>query len=102
MASNFNMKAAHRDGKTEFTIGIDENAKIIDGIGEEILISNKDGSPAKIAKENIPYMPENVSETNRLVTQQDLKDMMENISNIMNAAEKLAIIVGGIDGGNNE
>ena len=47
-------------------------------------------------------MPENVSETNRLVTQQDLKDMMENISNIMNAAEKLAIIVGGIDGGNNE
>ena len=42
-------------------------------------------------------MPENVSETNRLVTQQDLKDMMENISNIMNAAERLAIIVGGID-----
>lgn len=96
MASNFNIKSVHRDGKSELKIGVDENAKIIDGIGKEILIKNEDGSPAKIAAENIPYMPEDVSEENRLVSQKDLKEMMQNIQDIIDATNNLAKIVGGI------
>ena len=81
MASTFSVKKVHRDGKTELTIGIDENAKTIDGIGKEIIIRNVDGSPAKIANENIVGMPENVSETNKLVTQEDVNKMMAKINN---------------------
>ena len=96
MASKFNIKTVHCDGKSELKIGIDENAKIIDGIGNEFLIKNEDGTPAKISTENIPFMPEDVSEDNKLVSQKDLKKMMENIQDIIDAADNLAKIVGGI------
>ena len=101
MASKFNVKTVHKDGKAELTIGVDENAKTIDGIGNKIIIKNEDGSAAKIAKENIIGMPENVSDENKLVTQKDLNDMMKNIQDIMNAANELAKIVGNIDNGGN-
>ena len=68
MASTFNAKKVHKDGKAELTIGLDENAKIIDGEGSTLKIRNIDGTDAKIAKENIPGMPDNVSETNKLIT----------------------------------
>ena len=97
MASKFNIKSVHKDGKSELTIGVDENAKTIDGVGNEIKITNADGSDAKIAKENIPGMPSNVSDKNKLVTQEDLKKMMDSIPDIMAAANELAQIVGGID-----
>ena len=97
MASKFNIKTVHKDGKSELTIGIDENAKTIDGIGNEVFISNEDGSPAKISKENIVGMPENVSDDNKLVTQKDLRDMMKNIQDIIDSANELARIVGSID-----
>ena len=96
MASNFNIKSVDREGKSELKIGVDENAKIIDGIGNEIIIKNEDGSPSKIASENIPYMPDDVSEENRLVSQKDLKEMMKNIEDIIDATNNLAKIVGGI------
>lgn len=104
MASIYNMKGAHKDGKAEFKIGIDENSKIIDGIGNEIKITNQDGSPAKISKENIPFLPDDVSESNKLVTEKDLKDMMTKINNAlksqaesMTALLELARIVGAYD-----
>ena len=98
MASKFNIKTVHKDGKAELTIGLDENAKTIDGIGNEVLITNEDGTAAKIAKSNIIGMPDNVSEENKLVTQKDLRDMMKNIQEIIDAANELAKIVGGLDG----
>lgn len=104
MASNFNIKSVHRDGKSELKIGVDENAKIIDGIGKEILIKNEDGSPAKIAVENIPYMPENISENNKLVTQSDLEKMKTEIlkaykaqAESLEALMNLEKIVGGLN-----
>ena len=109
MASTFSVKKVHRDGKTELTIGVDENAKTIGGFGKEIIIKNVDGSPAKIANENIVGMPENVSETNKLVTQEDLNKMMVKINNAIKYQDEsmkelleLAKIVGMSDnkGGN--
>lgn len=98
MASSFNAKAIHRDGKAEVKIGLnDNNVKIIEGIGDEFLIKNIDGSSAKIAKENIIGMPESVSEKNKLVTQKDLQDMMKNIQDIIDATANLAKIVEGIN-----
>lgn len=98
MASSFNAKAIHRDGKAEIKIGLnDDNVKIIEGIGTEFLIKNNDGTSAHIAKENIIGMPENVSEKNKLVTQKDLSDMMKNIQDIFEATTNLAKIVGGIN-----
>jgi len=94
MASNFNMKCAHKDGKSQLTIGVDENSKTIEGINDELIIKNKDGSAAKISKENIPGMPDDVSEENKLITQKDLQEMFKNISDIMDSAGKLAEIVG--------
>lgn len=94
MASTFNTKCVHKDGKSELKIGIDENSKIIDGNGKIVKITNNDGTDAKIAKENIIGMPENVSETNKLVTQEDLKQMMKNVSEIMESAKELAKILG--------
>ena len=102
MASKFNVKTVHKDGKSELTIGVDENAKTIDGVGDTLVIKNADGSDAKIAKENIVGMPSNVSETNKLVTQEDLKKMMDNIKDIMQAANELAQIVGGLDNADKE
>lgn len=94
MASTFNTKCVHKDGKSELKIGIDENSKIIDAMGKIVKITNNDGSDAKIAKENIIGMPENVSETNKLVTQEDLKQMMKNVTEIMESAKELAKILG--------
>lgn len=99
MASSFNVKSVHKDRKSELTIGLDENSKTIEGIGKEILIKNKDGTDAIIAKENIPGMPDNASEKNKLVTQEDLKKMMSNIQGIIDSANELAKIVGGLDDG---
>lgn len=100
MASTFNAKKVHKDGKSELTIGVDENAKTLDGIGNTLSIKNADGTNAKIAKENIPFLPDNVSETNKLVTQEDLKEMMTELTNIMESTIKLAKIVGGYNDGN--
>lgn len=101
MASSFNVKAVHRDGKAELKVGLDNNSKIFNGNGNEILISNEDGSPATISVYNIPYMPENVSEENKLVTQDDLKKMMKTINEAMTSMQdamgslmELAAIVG--------
>ena len=97
MASTFNTKAVHKDGKAELKIGIDDNAKIIDGVGDEFIIKNSDGTNAKIAKENIPYIPDNASDKNKLVTQDDLKSMMKNIKDIISSANELAKIVCTLD-----
>ena len=101
MASSFNAKAVHRDGKAELKIGIDDNAKIIDGMGNEILFKNVDGTPATISAENIPFIPKDVDENNKLITENDLKKMMKNINDAisnmqdaMDALYQLAEIVG--------
>lgn len=94
MASNFNVKSVHRDGRTELKIGVDENAKIIDADGKVIQFKNTDGSDAKIDKHNIVGMPENVSDSNKLITQDDLKYMMKEILEIMDSAKTLAKIIG--------
>lgn len=101
MASSFNVKAVHRDGKAELKVGLDNNSKIFNGNGNEILISNEDGSPATISVYNIPYIPETASEDNKLVTQDDLKKMMKNINEAMNNMQEamgslmeLAYIIG--------
>ena len=94
MASTFNAKKVHKDGKSELTIGIDENAKTIDGIGDTLKITNADGTATKIAKENIVGMPENVSETNKLVTQEDLNKIIKGVTEIMESAKELAKILG--------
>lgn len=103
MASIFNLKGVHKDGKAELKIGIDENSKTIDGIGNQVIFKNEDGSSAIISAENIPYMPENASEDNKLVTQKDLQDMSKKIIEAMkaqaeslNALAELAKIVGSI------
>jgi len=97
MASKFNIKSVHKDGKSELTIGVDENAKTLDGVGDTLVIKNNDGSNAKLAKENLPFVPEDASEDNKLVTQQELKAMMRNIRDIIDSANELAKIVGGLD-----
>lgn len=104
MASNFNIKSVHRDGKTELKIGVDENSKIINGIGNKIIINNTDGTPAIISNYNIPCIPNDASEDNKLVTQDDLKKMMKNINDAINSMQDamdsiqtLAHIVGLID-----
>lgn len=101
MASSFNAKAVHRDGKAELKIGIDSNSKTINGVGDEVLIKNEDGTPAKISIYNVPYIPESASEDNKLVTQDDLKKMMKNINDAitnmqdaMDSLMQLAEIVG--------
>jgi len=71
MASNFNVKKISWDGKAKVILGDDDNSKIIEGSGEEFIIKNADGSDAKIAKENIPFMPEDASEENKLLTEND-------------------------------
>lgn len=101
MASTLNAKTIHRDGKAEVRLGLDENAKILEGEGSELIIKNIDGSDAKIAKENIIGMPENASDENKLVTQADLRAMMSNIKDIIDSANELAKIVGGLDNGDN-
>lgn len=98
MASTLNAKTIHRDGKAEIKLGLDNNAKILEGKGNELIIENTDGTPAKIAPENIVGMPEGVSDTNKLVTQADLKRMYDLINDIKDSAEELGRIVGGIDG----
>ena len=45
MASSFNVKSVHRDGKSELRIGLDENAKIIKGNEDEVYFTNTDGTP---------------------------------------------------------
>lgn len=102
MASTFNAKCVHKDGKAELKIGIDKNAKIIDGDGQTVTFKNIDGSDAKIDKKNIIGMPDNVSETNKLITQDDLKSMMKEINDIMESAKALARIVGGLDDDSDE
>lgn len=101
MASTLNAKTIHRDGKAEVKLGLDENAKILEGEGKAFIIKNADGSDAKIAKENIIGMPDNASDENKLVTQSDLRAMMTNIKDIIDSANELAKIVGGIDNGGN-
>jgi len=49
MASVYNLKGVHKDGKAELKIGLDENSKIIDGVGKEIIFKNDDDSPAIIS-----------------------------------------------------
>lgn len=102
LASSFNVKSVHRDGKAELKIGIDSNTKILDGIGDYLLVKNEDGTPAKISNVNIIGMPENVSESNKLVTQADLKEMMKKVNSALestnetiSALKELASIVGG-------
>lgn len=94
MASSINAKIIHRDGKSQVKLGLDENSKVLEGNGNILQIKNVDGSNAKIAKENIPGMPDNVSEKNKLVTQDDLRAMMKNISEIIENANELAAIIG--------
>ena len=108
MASNFNIKSVHRDGKTELKIGVDETAKIISANHDEVLFSNSDGTSAIISLYNIPCIPMDAGEDNKLVTQNDLKKMMKNINDAMNNMQEamdsmmeLAQIVGLI-GGENE
>lgn len=97
MASSINAKSIHRDGKSRIMIGVDENSKTLEGDGKILKITNKDGSAAKISNENIIGMPDDVSEKNRLVTQEDLKKMMKNIEDIIESANQLAKIVGGLE-----
>lgn len=97
MASSINAKSIHRDGKSKVMIGLDENSKILEGSGKTLKITNNDGSAAKISNENIIGMPDNVSDRNKLVTQEDLKKMMKNIEDIIESANQLAKIVGGLD-----
>lgn len=94
MASSFNAKCVHKDGRTELKIGVDENAKIIDANGKVIQFKNTDGTKAKIDKNNIIGMPENVSDTNKLITQEDLKNMIKEVVDIMDSAKALAKILG--------
>lgn len=94
MASSFNAKCVHKDGKTELKIGVDENAKIIDADGKTIQFKNTDGSNAKIDKNNIVGMPDNVSETNKLITHDDLKNVMKEVIDIIDSAKTLAKILG--------
>ena len=101
MASKFNAKQVSWDGKTKLILGEDENSKIIEGKDNEFIIKNTDGSYAFIAPENIPGMPDNVNEDNKLVTQNDLKEMMKNINDIIESANNLAKIVGGFEDGGN-
>lgn len=94
MASSFNAKCVHKDGKTELKIGIDESAKIVNADGEVIQFKNSDGTDAKIDKKNIVGMPENVSDENKLITQADLRKMIKEITDIIDSAKTLANIVG--------
>lgn len=94
MASSFNAKCVHKDGKTELKIGIDESAKIVNADGEVIQFKNSDGTDAKIDKKNIVGMPENVSDENKLITQADLRKMIKEITDIIDSAKTLASIVG--------
>lgn len=87
MASSFNVKSVHRDGRAELKVGLDDNSKIFSGQGDEVIIRNNDGSPAVISVYNIPYMPENVNENNKLVTQDDLRAMMEKVKEAMDSME---------------
>lgn len=87
MASSFNVKSVHRDGRAELKIGVDENAKIIEGQGDEVIFRKQDGSPAMISVYNIPYIPENANENNKLVTQDDLKKMMKSINEAMDSMQ---------------
>jgi hypothetical protein len=95
MASTFNAKTIHKDGKTELRIGLDDNSKILEGNKDELIIKNPDGSDAKIAKENIVGMPNDVSEENKLVTQKDLEAMLDEIKNITTSAQNLSNILNG-------
>lgn len=106
MASTFNAKIIHKDGKAEIKLGIDENAKIIEGSKNKIIFKNQDGTDAKIAKENIPFIPESASEENRLVTMEDLNLMKREITKAyksqlesLQALTELAKIVGNLDEG---
>lgn len=94
MASSFNIKCVHRDGKTELKIGMDESAKIIDADKEIIQFKNADGTDAKIDKKNIIGMPDDVSEDNKLITQKDLKNMAKNLMDIMESTKELAAVLG--------
>jgi len=101
MASSFNIKSVHREGKAELKIGIDENAKIIDGIGKEVIIKNEDGTPAILSNLNINCIPENANENNKLVTEEDLRKMVDQIqkaiqstNDTLEALNQLASIVG--------
>lgn len=97
MASSINAKVIHRDGKANIKLGLDEtNSKILKGDGDFLKIENSDGSSAKISAENIPFIPDDLSDENRLVSQKELREMMKNIKDIMDAASELAKIVGGI------
>lgn len=105
MASTLNAKTIHRDGKAELKLGLDNNSKILEGEGTEFIIKNADGTNAKIAKENIVGMPDNVSEKNKLVTQNDLNKMANEIHKALAAQAEsmqsiihLAKIVGGLNG----
>lgn len=106
MASVYNLKGVHKDGKAELKIGLDENSKIIDGVGKEIIFKNDDDSPAIISIQNMPYIPEDANEKNKLVTQKDLQDMSRKLYEAMRAQNEsmealieLAKIVGSIDNG---
>lgn len=108
MASTWNVKTLHKDGKAEVKIGIDENAKIIEGEGKEVVIKNTDGTSAKISKENIPGMPDDVSDENKLVTEADLIKMKQEIlkgiksqADSLQSLLELAKIVGTIGGDDN-
>lgn len=101
MASNFNIKSVHKDGKSELKIGVDSNAKIISGIDNQVIFQNTDGTPALISSYNIPCIPIDADENNKLVTQEDLKKMMKNINEAMSSMQdamdsliELAQIVG--------
>lgn len=103
MASVFNLKGVHRDGKSELKIGVDENAKIIDGIGDEIIFKNDDGTPARISLENFPFLPNNVNEKNKLVSQEDLQKIVNQIQTAIQSTNEtmqslldLSKIVGGL------
>lgn len=88
MASNFNIKSVHKDGKSELKIGMDENAKIIKGNEEIVFFENTDGSPAIISSFNIPCIPIDASEDNKLVTQEDLKKMMKNVNDAISSMQE--------------
>ena len=94
MASTLNVKTIHRDGKAEIKLGLDNNSKIFEGEGNELLVKNIDGTPAKIDKKNIIGRPDTVSEKNKLVTQDDLNKMAIEIHKALSAqAESMQSIL---------
>lgn len=97
MASTFNAKTVHKDGKAELKIGIDKNAKILEGNENILVIKNSDGSRAELSTQNIPCIPEDATKDNPLVTQKDLDEMKKYIGEIISAANSLARIVGSSD-----